>query len=523
MPRRSLHESSPRTGGPPLAGTRLAVAVLLVSLPAAAGAAAHATGQDPAALRLYQHALSLRDAGNVEGAIQELDLLAQQFPEGELAAGALLEVAQLRLQGGDHEAAAISARRLLAEHPRSGTAAGGALVLAQIAHAAAADPDRLAAAREQAVRIPLLYGKAEYPAIPWRAAALVLAGRISLQLQEPGAAVAALAQALEERVGPSWGARAQAALGEALLAQGDWESAAWMLQRASEADEAAPEEAAESRRLLGLLDRRFLRPAAGRPSWQGARRLQPPGLALQRPITVAVDRRGRVFVGDDRVPAVAILEEAGAVQWQRSPMNPGDRSWFDGRGHAYFTTAGAVIAVPEPVRTTFIGRDRGEVAPVRDIVAGATGAFGRWVLAHDNGDRTSLFEADGTYARSINPPGRSQIVDLTTDGLGRIYVLDRRGGRLLRYTADGEPDGTIVTGQWREARAVALDRLGDVFVLDRGERTIHVYAPDGTPLARLGPALPGGISLDDPRDLAVDPAGRIFVADRGLGALLVIE
>jgi len=39
----------------------------------------------------------------------------------------------------------------------------------------------------------------------------------------------------------------------------------------------------------------------------------------------------------------------------------------------------------------------------------------------------------------------------------------------------------------------------------------------------LGPVLPGGIELGDPRDLTVDSTGRILIADRGLRTVVVVE
>ena len=60
-------------------------------------------------------------------------------------------------------------------------------------------------------------------------------------------------------------------------------------------------------------------------------------------------------------------------------------------------------------------------------------------------------------------------------------------------------------------------------MLDRDEGRIYVYKPDGTQLEQSGPDLPGGGRLDDPRDLAVDGAGRLFVADRGAKKIWVVE
>jgi hypothetical protein len=42
-------------------------------------------------------------------------------------------------------------------------------------------------------------------------------------------------------------------------------------------------------------------------------------------------------------------------------------------------------------------------------------------------------------------------------------------------------------------------------------------------IATVGPTLPGGSVLGEPRDLSVDGAGRLFVSDAKLGSVLVLE
>ena len=60
-------------------------------------------------------------------------------------------------------------------------------------------------------------------------------------------------------------------------------------------------------------------------------------------------------------------------------------------------------------------------------------------------------------------------------------------------------------------------------MLDRGLKRIDVFDQDGGVLWTLGPVLPGGIELGDPRDLTVDSTGRILIADRGLRTVVVVE
>ena len=102
-------------------------------------------------------------------------------------------------------------------------------------------------------------------------------------------------------------------------------------------------------------------------------------------------------------------------------------------------------------------------------------------------------------------------------------MIEKRQREVMVFAADGALCGGFAMETWREPYAVAADALGFIYVLDRGNKRIDVFDPDGGILWSLGPVLPGGVELDDPRDIAVDGSGRILVADRGLSVLLVIE
>ena len=89
--------------------------------------------------------------------------------------------------------------------------------------------------------------------------------------------------------------------------------------------------------------------------------------------------------------------------------------------------------------------------------------------------------------------------------------------------------GQILVGRWRRAQALDIDELGNLYILDRDANEIHVYSQTGQPLLVsgqplvLGPQLPGGVVLRDPRDLAVDGTGRLYIADRGADTIVVLE
>ena len=106
---------------------------------------------------------------------------------------------------------------------------------------------------------------------------------------------------------------------------------------------------------------------------------------------------------------------------------------------------------------------------------------------------------------------------------GRVFVIEKRRRGVVVFDAAGVLLGGFAIEGWRQPYAVAVDAIGHVYVLDRDLKRIDVFDADGGVLWTLGPVLPGGVELGDPRDLAVDASGRILVADRGLKAVVVIE
>jgi hypothetical protein len=60
-------------------------------------------------------------------------------------------------------------------------------------------------------------------------------------------------------------------------------------------------------------------------------------------------------------------------------------------------------------------------------------------------------------------------------------------------------------------------------VLDRRAKKIDVFDTEGVSRWSLGPVLPGGVELRDPRDIAVDGQGRVYVADRSLSVVVMVQ
>ena len=145
-------------------------------------------------------------------------------------------------------------------------------------------------------------------------------------------------------------------------------------------------------------------------------------------------------------------------------------------------------------------------------------------------------DADGTgrQARFNQPAG------LAVDAAGHVYVADA-GNNLIRkispqgvvttiagiFGVSGARDGTASDALFNQPTGVAVDGSGNVYVADMGNSVIRKLTPGGEVSTLAG--LPGvaglrdgqgaGAWLSQPRSVAYDGAGSLYVADTGNAAI----
>jgi tripartite motif-containing protein 71 len=120
---------------------------------------------------------------------------------------------------------------------------------------------------------------------------------------------------------------------------------------------------------------------------------------------------------------------------------------------------------------------------------------------------------------------------VTTDGLGRLYVADSANNRIERFGPDGRfqtrfgrngGDGTAGRGrgEFNDPRGLATDRSGNLYVADHGNNRVQKLDPRGRFLAVWGRNGGEGSSgrapaqFRLPRGVAVDAVGDLYVADK---------
>jgi DNA-binding beta-propeller fold protein YncE len=128
-------------------------------------------------------------------------------------------------------------------------------------------------------------------------------------------------------------------------------------------------------------------------------------------------------------------------------------------------------------------------------------------------------------------PGRFRLpYDIDVDGLGNIFVADKRNnriqmfspkGRFVRMWGRGGGNGRSGRrfGEFDEPRGVEVDPFGNVWVADHQNRRVQKFTHEGRFLLSVGAdGGKGGVGTapgewNAPRGLSADAAGNVYVAD----------
>jgi DNA-binding beta-propeller fold protein YncE len=106
---------------------------------------------------------------------------------------------------------------------------------------------------------------------------------------------------------------------------------------------------------------------------------------------------------------------------------------------------------------------------------------------------------------------------------GRLYVTDTRLHRVVVFSTDGKlmesfGERGSDPGEFNKPMGIFVNS-GNIYVADKLNDRVQIFGPNGGYMGAIGEEGTDSLSLDDPTDVALDPSGRVFVADgsaRGL-------
>jgi sugar lactone lactonase YvrE len=245
---------------------------------------------------------------------------------------------------------------------------------------------------------------------------------------------------------------------------------------------------------------------------------------FRQPGGVALDGAGNLYLADTGNSVIRRITPAGVVTTiAGSASNQGYR---DGVGAAAWFNAPAAIVV-DSSGNLFVA-DAGN-AVIRKIAADGTVS----TLAGTAGS-TGSADGSGASARFNQPSG------IALDIAGNIYVSDTLNQTIRKITpaglvstlaglagVSGSADGDSTAALFSQPRGLTVDFTGSIYVADTANSAIRKVTSSGvvTTIAGL-PTVAGlldgtgtGAWLNQPRDVKIDSAGNLYIADTGNAAI----
>jgi sugar lactone lactonase YvrE len=208
--------------------------------------------------------------------------------------------------------------------------------------------------------------------------------------------------------------------------------------------------------------------------------------SLVTPTSVTVDASGNAFVTNNGNNAILKLTPAGAASVVAG--HPGSAGGTDGTAAAARFSAPRGIAI-DPAGNLYVA-DEGN-SNIRKITPAGV------VTTLAGGAGAGTADGQGTTARFGAPRG------LAADAKGNVYVADTDNHTVRKITPAGQVttlagrageagknDGTGAAARFSEPRGIAVDALGTVYVADTGNAAIRQITPDGVVTTIAGPAKP---------------------------------
>lgn len=227
---------------------------------------------------------------------------------------------------------------------------------------------------------------------------------------------------------------------------------------------------------------------------------------------IAMDLAGNMYVGDTSGGKVRKFT-LNAGTWQLASVvatvpNPATLA-VDGVGNVWISSQHSIYKSALNVDGTYTTTPFFTDGSSSVTVDGSGSVF----YANNTQVIKQALNTDGTYTRTVVATGFRQVLGMTVDQSGNLFVADTGAGNLFKLTRSGSTytQTTIDTGLSND-NGVAVDAGGNLYVSASGSATgvLH-YAPAAgntyTRLPQIGTAIPRA------NGVAIDAHGNVFITN----------
>lgn len=248
------------------------------------------------------------------------------------------------------------------------------------------------------------------------------------------------------------------------------------------------------------------------------------GAKFVEPFAVAFDKQGNWYVCEHKGERIVRVDKAGKATVLAGTGQTG-YSGDGGKANqaTLFDPHGIVITASQQM---YIADTRNHTVRKIDLKTGfisTVAGTGKAGHSGDGGPATKA-EFDGTFAIDVDPTGRNlYVADL---GNKRVRKIDLKSGIITTIAGNGEKgvpqDGADAPASpLADPRAVAADSRGSVYILERGGNALRVVDRKGKIRTLIAPAKSASGSaamtvvpdLNGPKHLCVDRSDNVIIAD----------
>lgn len=236
---------------------------------------------------------------------------------------------------------------------------------------------------------------------------------------------------------------------------------------------------------------------------------------------IVVDRQGRIFIADNKRNAILQFSAQGDYLKQFFLKEP--RSIFlDSRDNITMCSKKVLLTGQKPF-ALFIKAKEGP-KEVEEAVGIIKDRFGRCIVADKKTKKLLYFDQDINHLFSISNPFFKNFNSIAIDSHDHIWILEEGEKSLKQLDLQGEVLHTLSTKgrgyEFSKPVDIALDVCNNLYILDRKQKKVYIFSINHELLASFSLSEGGDSQPINPKLIAIDEAGGLYIFDDKSKSLL---